>query len=501
LKSFLVAMSASRILSSVLRQKILFSVFVSAISAVAAERPNILFIFADDHTFSALGAMGHPVVKTPNLDRLAAQGTLFTSSYNQGGWHGAICVASRAMLNTGRFLWHSKAEMDRGIMRQNIPPPDSEQRKRYEAGFWSRLLHDHGYETHFAGKWHVDAGCIGARPSLFDHYGTVRPGGMPPTAESSYNRPVADEVDAWSPVDPKFQGHWTGGQHWAEVLANDAIKMLGTAAKSDKPFFMYLAFNSPHDPRQAPQEFLDLYPQEQMDVPANFLPENPFKDPMECPPSLRDEKLAPFPRTEYAVRVHRREYYAIISHMDAQIGRIFDALEKTGKRENTHIIFTADNGLAMGSHGLFGKQNMFEHSAKVPLIVAGPGLPKQKRVDTPVYMQDVMPTTLEMAGKAIPQHVQFKSLLPLLRDERSQQHDAIYSAYQQSQRMVRRGDFKLIAYPKSKTVLLYNLKDDPDEIKNLADQPGHAQIIKDLFAELERLQHETGDSLKLDFEK
>jgi choline-sulfatase len=305
-------------------------------------------------------------------------------------------------------------------------------------------------------------------------------------------------VDAWSPIDPKLQGHWTGGQHWAEVLADSAVEMLGKAAKSDKPFFMYLAFNSPHDPRQAPKEFLDMYPQEQMDVPANFMPENPFKDPMGCPANLRDEKLAPFPRTEYAVRVHRREYYAIISHMDAQVGRILDALDKTGKRENTYIIFTADNGLAMGSHGLFGKQNMFEHSAKVPLIISGPGLPKQKRVDTPVYMQDVMPTTLEMAGREIPLYVQFKSLLPLLRGERTQLYDSIYSAYQRDQRMVRRGDFKLIVYPKAKATLLFNLKDDPDEIKNLADQPQYAQTVKELFAELERLQQETGDPMKLE---
>jgi len=216
-------------------------------------------------------------------------------------------------------------------------------------------------------------------------------------------------------------------------------------------------------------------------------------------PATASGRWSEISRTEYAVRVHRREYYAIISHMDAQVGRILDALDKTGKRENTHIIFTADNGLAMGSHGLFGKQNMFEHSMKIPLIVVGPGLPKQKRVDTPVYMQDLMPTTLELAGREIPPYVQFKSLLPLLRDERTQQYETIFGAYQQAQRMVRRGDFKLIVYPKSKTVLLYNLKDDPDEITNLADRPEHAQTLKTLFADLMSLQRESGDPLKLDF--
>ena len=478
---------------------------LSAAVVASAERPNIVFIFADDQTFSALGALGHPIVQTPNLDRLADEGTLFSNAYIQGGWHGAICIPSRSMLNTGRFLWHAKSEMDRGFQHQR-ETADPAERKRYESNFWSRLLHHEGYETYFAGKWHVDERnidgkhyvCVPVEP-LFDHFGIVRPGGMPPTVESSYNRPFEGEVDAWSPHDPQFRGHWEGGQHWAEVLANSATEMIGEAAKSNKPFFMYLAFNSPHDPRQAPKEFLDLYPQELMDVPPNFLPENPFKDPMGCPANLRDEQLAPFPRTEYAVRVHRREYYAIISHMDAQIGKILEALDKSGKRNNTYIIFAADNGLAMGSHGLFGKQNLFDHSMKVPLIIVGPGLPKRKRIDSPVYMQDVMPTTLEMAGKEVPSHVQFKSLLPLLRGERTQQYDSIYAAYeQQSQRMVRCGDFKLIVYPAAKAILLYDLKNDPHETTNLADRPEHAQTVKELFAELRRLQQETGDPLPLD---
>jgi len=275
--------------------------------------------------------------------------------------------------------------------------------------------------------------------------------------------------------------------------------MIDTATKSDKPFFMYLSFNSPHDPRQSPKEFVDMYPQETMDVPPNFLPENPFNAPMGSPANLRDESLAPFPRTEYAVRVHRREYYAMISHLDAQIGKILGALDRSGKRENTYVIFTADNGLAIGAHGLFGKQSMFEHSVKVPLIIAGPGLPKDKQIDTLVYMQDVMPTTLDIGGTKIPQHIQFKSLLPLLRGERTEQYASIYGAYlPQSQRMVRHGDYKLIVYPNAKTVLLYDVKKDPHEMENLANQPEHAQTVKELFAELKRLQQETGDTLQLD---
>lgn len=481
----------------------LLTILLGAGSVPASEKPNILFIYADDQTFSALGSLGHPIVKTPNLDRLADEGTVFSNAYNQGGWHGAICIASRSMLNTGRFLWHAKNEMDRGFSGRDRAP-DSPQRDGYESQFWSRLLQSGGYETYFAGKWHVDARktdeeshvCVPVEP-LFNHLGIVRPGGMPPTTDSSYNRPIEGEEDAWSPFDPQFQGHWSGGQHWAEALADSAVEMIGSAAKSERPFFMYLAFNSPHDPRQAPKEYVDMYPREEMDVPENFLPENPYKDAMRCSAALRDERLAPFPRTEYAVQVHRREYYAIISHMDAQVGRILEALEKSGKRNDTYVFFTADNGLAIGAHGLFGKQNMFEHSMKIPLIVTGPNLPKGHRIDTPVYMQDIMPTTLEVAGKEIPEHVQFKSLLPLLRGERKEQYDSIYGAFRpQAQRMVRRGDLKLIVYPRVNAVLLFDLKNDPFEMTNLADRPEYASKARELFGELKKCQEETGDPME-----
>jgi arylsulfatase A-like enzyme len=244
-------------------------------------------------------------------------------------------------------------------------------------------------------------------------------------------------------------------------------------------------------------EQIDMYPQEKMDVPANFVPEYPYKDAMGCSVNLRDEKLAPFPRTEYAVRIHRREYYAIISHLDTQIGRILDALEKSGKKENTYIFLTADNGLAIGAHGLFGKQNLFEHSVKVPLLVAGPGLPKNQRIAEPVYLQDIVPTSLNVAGIDVPDHVQFKSILPLIRGEEQRHYDAIYGAYMMLQRMVRKDDFKLIAYPEKNICLLFNLKNDPDEINNLADRPEYAAKVQELLSELTKLQKETGDTLTL----
>ena len=244
-------------------------------------------------------------------------------------------------------------------------------------------------------------------------------------------------------------------------------------------------------------EYVDRYPTDDIDIPESFQPLYPYRDKIGCGYQLRDARLAPFPRTKHAVKVHRQEYYAIISHMDYQVGRILDALEKTGKADNTWIFFTADHGLAVGQHGLFGKQNMFEHSVKAPLIVNGPSVPRGKRIETPVYIQDIMPTTLELAGRRIPDHVQFKSLLPLIEGSHAEHYDAIYGAYLDVQRMIRMGDFKLIVYPNVPVTLLFNLKNDPDEVNNLAEQEKYAPIIAKLKARLKALQTEVGDSLEL----
>ncbi len=445
------------------------------------EKPNILFIFADDQCYEALGVLGSEV-ETPNLDKLAKNGVMFTEAFNMGAWHGAVCVASRTMLNTGRFLWHAKS------LEPNLA-------QSAESGhLWSQYLQRAGYDTYFAGKWHVKVDV----KSIFKTSRNVRPG-MPNQTPEGYNRPIEGQPDPWSPWDTQFEGYWKGGKHWSEVLADDAVKFLGQASKIDNPFFMYLAFNAPHDPRQSPRQYVEKYPLDKMKVPKNFMPDYPFKEEMGCGKRLRDERLVPFPRTEYAVKVNRQEYYAIITHMDDQIGRILQALEESGKKENTYIFFTADHGLAVGHHGLIGKQNMFDHSVRVPLIITGPDLPEGKRFDTPVYLQDIMPSTLELAGVEIPEHVQFKSLLPLIVGKKKKNYETIYGGFRYLQRMVRKDNFKLIWYPKAEKYLLYNLEKDPYEMVDIATRDENKPIIEDLKVELKKLQADVGDTLVLAF--
>ncbi len=451
--------------------------------ALASEpnRPNILFLFADDQSFETLGAAGHVDIDTPNLDRLASLGTHLTHCCNMGSWSGAVCVASRTMLVTGRSLWRAHA-----LYNQT----DAER----EAGrLWPQLMHQAGYQTYFTGKWHVRTDAA----KVFDVSRNIR-GGMPKDTPEGYNRPLPGQPDPWSPYDPKFGGFWEGGKHWSEVVGDDAIDFLHQASGDTKPFFMYIAFNAPHDPRQSPKEYVDMYPLERIPVPSSFLPEYPHKEAMGCPPSLRDERLGPFPRTEHAVKVHRQEYYALITHTDAQIGRILEALEKTGKQDNTWIFFTADHGLAVGHHGLFGKQNMYEHSVRVPFLVVGPGVPKGKKMDAPVYLQDIMPTTLELAGSPKPDHVDFHSLLPLLRGETdTHAYSSMYGAYLGLQRAITYDGWKLMAYPEARVIRLYHLTADPEELHDLAGEPAQAGRIKGLFARLLALQEELDDSLDL----
>lgn len=447
----------------------------------AAAAPNVLFIFADDQCFETLASLGNDEIETPNLDRLVKRGMTFTHAYNQGSWSGAVCVASRTMLNTGRFLWHAEAVYN------------TSEKERAAGRFWSEYLRSAGYETYMTGKWHVRA----AAEKAFDMTGHVR-GGMPNQTPEGYNRPLPGRPDVWKPWDRKFGGFWKGGKHWSEVVGDEGVAFLERAAEREAPFFMYLAFNAPHDPRQSPREFVEKYPLDKIAVPRNYLDEYPFKDAIGCSKNLRDERLGPFPRNHHAVKVHRQEYYAIITHMDQQIGRILDALEASGKQDNTYIFFTADHGLAVGHHGFMGKQNLYDHSIRVPFVVAGPGVAADTRNPAPVYLQDVMPTTLELAGVPRPDHVQFQSLVPLLRGtQQASAYDAIYGAYLGLQRMIRWKGYKLILYPKINKVRLYRISQDPDETQDLADRPESREIIKELFGKLLELQRETGDPLDL----
>ncbi len=473
------------------------------------QKPNIVFLFADDYTYEAIHALGNETVQTPNLDKLVHSGTTLTHAYNMGGWHGAVCVASRSMIISGASLWRSR-----------------EVEKQWEKGdstalsnTWGRLMQAQGYNTYMTGKWHIKAPV----DSVFETTKNIRPG-MPPdywnkdskaldaiTAAINngeeiyskmpigYHRPMDENDTTWSASDTTHSGFWQGGKHWSEVVKDDALNFISDASKKNNPFFMYLAFNAPHDPRQAPQSFLDQYSVDSIRLPDNWLPEYPFKDDIGNTPALRDEALAPFPRTPFAIKTHLMEYYAIISHLDEQIGQILDALEASGKMDNTYIFFTGDHGLSVGHHGLLGKQSLFDHSIRVPLIVNGPGVKSDTIIHSDVYLQDIMATSLDIAEIERPHFVEFKSFLPQITgtSRESSYQNGIYGAYMNYQRMIRKSNYKLLIYPKINKVMLFDLTKDPEEMHNLGDLPEYSDKRNALFSDLVKLQQEMNDPLDL----
>jgi arylsulfatase A-like enzyme len=309
---------------------------------------------------------------------------------------------------------------------------------------------------------------------------------------------LSPEDTTWLPWHKKYGGFWEGGKHWTEVVADNAIDYLDMSKESENPFFMYLAFNAPHDPRQSPKKYVDMYPLENVAVPENFLELYPYRNEIGCSKKLRDEALAPFPRTEYSIKVHRQEYYAIISHMDDQIGRIIAHLKETGQDQNTYIVFSADHGISIGHHGLVGKQNMYDHSMRVPLIVVGPDIPANEKRDMQVYLQDIMATSLDLAGIEKPEYVEFNSLLPMLnKDVAASNYDEIYGAYINFQRMVRTEKYKMIVYPNAKKIRLFDMENDPQEMNDLTDNSDYAEVKKELVAKLKKQQQIMDDPLDL----
>ncbi|MCB0669601.1 MAG: sulfatase-like hydrolase/transferase [Saprospiraceae bacterium] len=461
----------------------------------AAQRPNFLFLFADDQTFDAIHALGNQQISTPNLDSLIANGFTFTHAFNQGSWSGAVCVVSRAMLACGRYIYHAREDIDR------VP-------------LWGEVMGEAGYNTFMTGKWHngyetvyksfQNSKSVGA--GMYETKGGMEGPG--------YFRPVENKEDTWSPYDTSLLGHWFPRfyditsteegkirsdeyrvhRHTSEIYADNAIEFLNQQAGATNPFFMYVAFNAPHDPRQSPREYVDMYPFDSIDLPESYLPEHPFDQGEKM--TLRDELLAPIPRTEYAIKKHLQEYYAIISHLDSQIGRIFKALKKQNLDRNTYIIFTADHGLAVGKHGLLGKQNQYDHSIRVPMVIAGPDIPGNRKSDALVYLQSIYPTTCALAGVEIPPSVEFRNLLPII-EENSPGEDAIFGSYKDFQRMVRTTTHKLIIYPEAREMQLFDLLEDPLELHNSIDRPDNQEIVQSLYNQLTDLQQLVGDTLVL----
>jgi len=439
------------------------------------EKPNILFILTDDQSFSALGAAGNRILKTPHLDELVAQGTQLTHVFNQGSWSPAVCAPSRAMINTGRNLYST------GMKDSSIK---AEKRPSYP--LWGETFKNSGYETFLTGKWHV------SRQALlrsFDLGTAIHEGGM---TYDHYNASMVD-LDRSSHMLSKV---YPSKKHSSEIIADAAVNYLERKpSNNDKPFLMYVGFLAPHDARQSPQSYVDKYPKENIPLPTAYKEQHTVD---QGDFWVRDEVLLNIPRNKKEVKKFIGEYYAMIEHLDAQIGRILASLKKSPYAENTIIVFTSDHGLAVGKHGLLGKQNQYDHSIRAPFIIAGKGIQKGQKIKGNIYLNSIFPTTAELAGIKVPKSVQATSFMPLLRKEGDSMNKYIYGGYRHYQRMVRSDDFKLIYYPVIGATQLFDLKNDPDELYNLSAKPQFRKRLTVLQNELNRLMSELNDPLNLE---
>jgi arylsulfatase A-like enzyme len=412
--------------------------------AAPTPRPNIVFLFSDDQRFDTIRALGNPEIQTPNLDRLCARGVAFTQATIMGGNQGAVCVPSRAMLMTGQTLHHATEALAG--------------RRPYL--LWPAVFAQAGYQTYGAGKWHNG-------PKLFHEAfsdgGPIFFGGMADHYQTPLHRfhPSAKYPPAGAERSPK--------QSATELFTDGLLGFLQRRDRA-KPFCAYVAFTAPHDPRQAPPEWQAKYPPDKIKLPPNFLPQHPF-DNGEL--QIRDENLLPVPRTPEAVRKEIADYYALISHLDSEIGRILDAVD-----ENTIVVFAGDNGLAVGQHGLLGKQNLYEHSIRVPLIVAGPGIARGRKSPALVQLQDCFATLCDLAGIPKPATVEGESFAAALRGQAFAGRSHTLHYYRDFQRAVRTRTHKLIRYTvKGKvTHQLFDLRRDPWERNSLADSRKIAEL-------------------------
>jgi arylsulfatase A-like enzyme len=273
----------------------------------------------------------------------------------------------------------------------------------------------------------------------------------------------------------------------SEFMADTAIAFL--KEHRDRPMFLLLAPPVPHDPRVAPKQFMEMYDPAKITLPKNFMPMHPF-DNGEL--NVRDEKLAPTPRTPEEMRRHIADYYACISCLDHHTGRILDAVKELGLADNTIIIYTSDQGLSVGGrHGLMGKQNLYEEF-KSPLIIAGPGVPKGKS-DALIYLYDLFPTCCDLAGLPIPKECEGASLVPIMKGEKTRLRELLFAPYKDCQRMVRDERWKLLWYPKINRFQLFDLSKDPWEIDDLSDKPEHAAKFAEMKKHMAAQQKWFGD--------
>ena len=410
-------------------------------------RPNILFILADDQSPFDLKAYNPAsVLDTPVLDRLASEGMVLDGAYHMGSWSGAVCTPSRHMIMSGRTVWHIPGRHPNAGNQEWVPVDLPEYTM---AAVFNRA----GYATMRTCKKGNSYAAANAKFVV---------------CRESSKRGGTDE---------------TGSAWHAEQVLN----YLDDRQRADdtRPFLIYYGFSHPHDPRNGKVDLLAKYGAvnhadrntlppahpDQPPLPVNYLPAHPFPH---GHPGLRDEVDVSGvweKRDERTIRNEWGREFACSENIDIQIGRVLEKLAEMGELDNTYIFYTADHGIAIGRHGLQGKQNLYEHTWRVPFIVKGPGISPGSRAQGNIYLLDVLGTICDLAGIAPPETVESVSFRSVLEGRQEGIREVLYGVYcggtKPGIRSIRKGDWKLIKYDVMNSTVrqtqLFNLKDNPHE--------------------------------------
>jgi len=412
------------------------------------KRPNFLFVLVDDQSpFDLQTYDPESILETPNISSLAKEGMVFESARHMGSWSGAVCTPSRHMIMSGRTLWNLPS---RGDFKSRDEPIN--------------------LETQTIGAVFNRAG-----------YKTMR------TCKKGNSYSAANEQFSVVRDATKRGGTAESGSAWH---GEQVMEYLGDRERNSEtdPFLIYFGFSHPHDTRDGTPELLQKYgavnhtdtlylPQENPNQPPlqkNYLPEHPF---FHGHPKLRDEERVNGVwknRDEKTVRNELGREYACSENIDIQLGKVLKKLEAMGELENTYVIYTSDHGMSIGRHGLMGKQNLYEHTWRVPFIIKGPGIEAGKRVTGNIYLLDVLPTLCDLAGIEIPKTVEGTSFKPVLEGKKDYVRDVMYGVYaggtKPGMRSVKMGDWKLIKYDVMDGAIretqLFNLAENPNEYLN-----------------------------------
>ena len=434
---------------------------------------NVLVLMSDEHNRNAMGAYGHPVIQTPNLDALAARGTRFTNAYCGS----PICVPSRSTFATGRYA-HDILAWD------NASPYTGEPRS------WAHRTSEAGYRTLSIGKLHYRAeedntGFPERRIPMYVINGVGDLRGNLLREPQPLRRIARTKLVDVGAGESEYN-------RYDDAISRDAVDFLRSeAGGSERPWVAYVSFVAPHFPLIAPQKYIDMYPPESVILPKQYAlserPHHPVLDALRAAFDVADEF------DEITLRRAIGAYYALCTFMDDRVGSVLDALEASGCAEDTLVLYTSDHGDQIGEHGLWWKYTMYEGSVGVPLLLAGPGIPENNVVTAPVSLVDVYPTIVDALHLPVApdeSDLRGESLLPLARGERVDERN-IFAEYHAmgsitGMFMLRSGRYKFVYYA-GYEAQLFDLESDPGELRDLAADPQYAPVRQRCETELRRI--------------